>query len=140
LSVDDLSFGKIHLNHETIRKEFDMPLIQLDTTFSFPDQNRKQVVAQMLSQLASEVSGRPEQNIMTCIRDNVAMTMSGAAGPCALVTAKVVGGLRKSVNQAFAGKVTQLLQKELNIPQNRIYLTFEVLEPTHWAWEGKTFG
>jgi phenylpyruvate tautomerase PptA (4-oxalocrotonate tautomerase family) len=77
---------------------------------------------------------------MTCIRDNVAMTMSGAAGPCALVTAKVVGGLRKSVNQAFAGKVTQLLQKELNIPQNRIYLTFEVLESTHWAWEGKTFG
>src|SRR5512139_2177249 len=130
----------MHLNREAIRKELDMPLIQLDTTYSFPDQNRKQAVAEMLSQIASEVSGRPEQHIMTCIRDNAAMTMSGAAGPCALVTARVVGGLRKSVNQAFAGKVTQLLQKELNIPRNRIYLTFEVLEPTHWSWEGKTFG
>jgi len=30
--------------------------------------------------------------------------------------------------------------KELDIPQNRVYLIFEELFPTHWAWNGKTFG
>jgi phenylpyruvate tautomerase len=117
-----------------------MPLIQLDTSYSFSDQNKKQVISKTLSQIAAEGTGKPEQYVMACVHDNVAMTMSGAAGPCALVTVKGVGGLTKSVNQAIAGKVSQLLQKELSIPPNRIYATFEELAPTHWAWEGKTFG
>jgi len=117
-----------------------MPLIQLDASFSFPDQKRKQEVAKMLSQITAEGSGKPEHYVMACIHDNVAMTMSGASGPCALVTIKAVGGLSKSVNQPLAAKITQLLQKELNLPPNRIYRTFEELAPTHWAWEGKTFG
>jgi len=117
-----------------------MPLIQLNTSFSFPDQNRKQAVAKMLSQIAAEASGKPEQYVMACINDNAAMTMSGTAGPCALVTVKAIGGLSKSVNQTLAAKISQLLQKELGIPANRMYVTFEELAPTNWAWDGKTFG
>ena len=117
-----------------------MPLIQLDTSFAFPDQSKKQAVAKMLSQIAAEATGKPEQYVMACIQDNAAMTMSGTADPCALVTIKAVGGLSKSVNQKFAAKVSQLLQKELNIPGDRVYLTFEELAPTNWAWDGKTFG
>jgi phenylpyruvate tautomerase len=116
-----------------------MPLIQLDTSYVFPDQNRKQAIAKILSQIAAEGSGKPEQYVMACIHDGVAMTMSGAPGPCALVTVKAIGGLNKSVNQALAAKASQILQKELGIPQNRIYLIFEELAPSHWAWEGKTF-
>jgi phenylpyruvate tautomerase len=117
-----------------------MPLIQLDTSYGFPDQNKKQAVAKMLSQIAAEGTGKPEQYVMACVYDNVAMTMSGSAGPCALIAIKGIGGLNKSVNQAIAAKVSHVLQKELNIPQSRVYLTFEEFAPTHWAWEGKTFG
>ncbi len=117
-----------------------MPLIQLDTSIGIADQDRKQAIAKMLSQIAAQGTGKPEQYVMACVHDNVAMTMSGAPGPCALVTIKAIGGLSKSVNQTLAGKTSQLLQKELNISQNRIYVTFEELALTHWAWEGKTFG
>ena len=117
-----------------------MPLIQLETSISFPDPGRKQTIANMLSQIAAEGTGKPERYVMACIHDNAAMTMSGAAGPCALVTVKAIGGLSKSVNQALAVEVSLMLQKELNIPQNRVYVTFEELDPTHWAWEGRTFG
>jgi phenylpyruvate tautomerase len=132
--------AKTNCGYVSVRKEFSMPLIQLYTSFSFPDQKRKQAIAKMLSQIAAEASGKPEQYVMVCIHDNVAMTMSGSSGPCALVTIKAIGGLSKPVNQALAAEVSRLLQKELNTPQNRIYLTFEELAPTHWAWEGKTFG
>ncbi len=117
-----------------------MPLIQLDTSCSLADQNKKQALAKMLSQIAAETSGKPEQYVMASIHDNMAMTMSGTADPCALVTIKAIGGLSKAVNQTFASKVSQLLQKELGIPQSRVYLTFEELEPSHWGWNGKTFG
>ena len=117
-----------------------MPLIQLETSYVFADQNKKQAIAKALSQIAADGTGKPEQYVMAGVQDNVAMTMSGAAGPCALVTVKGVGGLNKSVNQSIAAKVSQLLQKELKMPQDRIYLTFEEFAPTHWAWDGKTFG
>ena len=94
----------------------------------------------MLSQIAAEGTGKPEQYVMAGVRDNVPMTMSGTAGPCALVTVKAIGGLHKSVNQTLAAKISQLLQKELSIPTNRVYVTFEELAPSHWAWDGKTFG
>jgi phenylpyruvate tautomerase len=117
-----------------------MPLIQLDTSFSFPDQNRKQAIVKMLSQVAAEGTGKPEQFVMTSIRDGLTMTMSGTPGPCALVTIKAIGGLNKSVNQALANKFSQLLQKELNVPPNRVYMTFEAFTPSDWAWDGRTFG
>ena len=117
-----------------------MPLIQLDTSFVFSDQNKKQALAKMLSQIAAEGTGKPEQYVMACIQDNVAIAMSGAPGPAALVTVKAIGGLSKSVNNALAAKISQLLQKELSIPPNRVYVTFEELQPTNWAWDGKTFG
>ena len=117
-----------------------MPLIQLDTSCDLSDQAKKQSVVKALSHLAAEATGKPEQYVMACIHDNVAMTMSGQAGPCALVTVKAIGGLSKTVNQTVAAQVGQMLQKELAIPQNRVYLTFEELAGTNWAWNGKTFG
>jgi phenylpyruvate tautomerase len=117
-----------------------MPLIQLDTSCSLPDINRKESLAKMLSHLASEASGKPEQYVMACIHDGLTMTMSGSTGSCALVTVKAIGGLSKAVNQTFASKISQMLQKELSVPPNRIYITFEELDSNHWAWNGKTFG
>jgi len=121
-------------------KEPSMPLIQLDTSCGLPDQKQKQSLAKTLSRLAAEGTGKPERYVMACVHDNVTMTMSGAPGPCALVTIKAVGGLSKSVNQTLAAQVSQLLQKELAISKDCVYLTFEELAPTHWAWDGKTFG
>ena len=117
-----------------------MPLIQLHTSCTLPDQDKRQSLAKTLSRLAAEGIGKPEQYVMASVHDNVAMTISGSTGPCALVTVKSIGGLSKAVNQTLASQVGQVLQKELAIPQNRVYLTFEDVAPTHWAWNGKTFG
>ena len=117
-----------------------MPLIQLDTSCSLTDPDKKQTMAKALSRLAAEAIGKPEQYVMTCVHDNAALILGGTAGPCALVTVKSIGGLSKAVNQSLAAQVCPMLHKELAIPQNRIYLTFEDVAPTHWAWNGKTLG
>ena len=117
-----------------------MPLIQLDTSCTLSDPDKRQSLAKTLSRLAAEGIGKPEQYVMACVHDHVAMTLGGGPGPCALVTVKSIGGLSKAVNQTLASQVSQALQKELAIPQNRVYVTFEDLAPTHWAWNGKTFG
>jgi len=117
-----------------------MPLIQVDTSCSMPDQAKKQALTKTLSHLAAEGIGKPEQYVMACVRDGLAMTMSGSPGPCALVTVKSIGGLTRAVNQTLAGQVSQVLHKELAIPPNRVYVTFQDVAAEDWAWNGKTFG
>ena len=116
-----------------------MPLIELDTSCDVAEAKRQTLVAG-LSRLVAEGTGKPEQYVMACVRDKVAMAMSGQAGPIALVTVKAIGGLSKTVNQSLAGKITQMLQKELAIPGERVYVTFQELAGSHWACNGKTFG
>lgn len=117
-----------------------MPLIELDTSCDVGDAGKKQALVASLSRLAAETTGKPEQYVMACVRDKAAIVMSGGAGPCALVTVKAIGGLNKTVNQSLAGRVTQMLQKELGIAGERIYVTFQELAGSHWACNGKTFG
>lgn len=116
-----------------------MPLIELDTSCEL-DAGKKEAIVAGLSRAVAEGTGKPEQYVMACVRDRVAMLMSGGAGPAALVTVKGIGGLSKAVNQGLAGKITQLLQKELGVPGERVYITFQELDAGHWAWNGKTFG
>ncbi len=116
-----------------------MPLIELDTSCEL-DAGKKQAIVAGLSRAVAEGTGKPEQYVMACVRDKVAMLMAGGAGPAALVTIKGIGGLSKTVNQSLAGKITPMLQKELAIPGDRVYITFQELDAGHWAWNGKTFG
>ncbi len=117
-----------------------MPLIQLDTSCDLATQERREALAGEMSGLAASVIGKSEQYVMAVVHDNVAMTMAGEAGDCALVTVKSIGGLNGKVNQALASEVCKLLDRELSIDPERVYLTFTELAATHWGWKGGTFG
>jgi len=117
-----------------------MPLIQLDTSCDLSTQEKREGLAKQLSQLAAQGIGKPEQYVMACVRDNVALTMSGTSEAAALVSVKSIGGLSRDVNQKLAAEVSSVLQAELSIAAERIYLTFTELAPTHWGWRGSTFG
>ena len=121
-------------------KEITMPLVELDTSCEVADAGKRQQLAGALSRVVAEGTGKPEQYVMACVRDKVAMAMSGQADPSALVTVKAIGGLTKTVNQGLAGKISQLLQKELAIPAERVYIAFQEFPASNWAWNGKTFG
>lgn len=117
-----------------------MPLIQVDTSCDLSDADKRAALLKTLSALTAEGIGKPEQYVMACVHDNVAMTMAGQPGPTALVAIRSIGGLGKSVNQVLAARVSEALEKELAIPPDRIYLTFEELTAVNWAWNGQTFG
>lgn len=116
-----------------------MPLIRLETSCDLSDPDKKQSLTRALSKIAAEGIGKPERYVMASVHDKVDMTMSGEIGPCALVTIKSIGGLTLTVNQTLATRIDQMLQEELAISQDRIYVTFEEMAPTHWAFNGRTF-
>lgn len=117
-----------------------MPLIQLDTSCDLSTSEKRETLAKKLSKLAAACIGKPEQYVMACVHDKVAMTMGGASTATALVSVKSIGGLSNAVNQKLAAEACQLLQQELGISDDCIYLTFEELPATHWGWKAGTFG
>ena len=117
-----------------------MPLIQLDTSCDLSDSEKGKTIAAEISRLAAVGIGKPEKYVMVSVRDNVIMTMSGTNTPAAFVSVKSIGGLSKQVNQKLSAEICQMLQKELGIAGDRIYLNFEELPPTHWGWNASTFG
>ena len=54
-----------------------MPLIQLFTSCDISTQEKRETLAKKLSKLAAMCIGKPEQYVMACVHDNVAMTMGG---------------------------------------------------------------
>ena len=117
-----------------------MPLIQLNTSCDLATKERRETLAKELSKLAAACIGKPEQYVMACVNDNLAMTMSGESTAAALVSVKSIGGLSKQVNQELAAEICKMLQEELGIADECIYLTFEELPATHWGWKADTFG
>jgi phenylpyruvate tautomerase len=117
-----------------------MPLIQLETSCDLSDTDRKASLAQALSRLAAEAIGKPERYVMASVHGNMAMTMSGQSDPCALITIKSIGGLSRAVNETLSARICEALKAELALSPDRVYLTFEELAPTHWGWNGSTFG
>ena len=117
-----------------------MPLIQLDTSCDLSNSEKRKTIAKEISSLAAKCIGKPEQYVMVCMRDNVVMTMSGTDAPAALVSVKSISGLSREVNKKLSGEICKMLQNELGIAGDRIYLTFEELPGTHWGWNADTFG
>ena len=117
-----------------------MPLIQLDTSCDLSNSEKRKAIASELSKLAAECIGKPEKYVMASVSDNVVMTMSGTHNPAALVSVKSIGGLNKNVNQKLTADICKMLQQELGIAGDCIYLTFEELPAANWGWNGNTFG
>ena len=117
-----------------------MPLIQLDTSCDLTSPEKRNVLAQALSQVAAQCIGKPEQYVMACVHDHVTMTLGGTTEACALVTVKSIGGLNGKVNQALTREVSKVVEQALGVADDRVYCVFEERPATHWGWKSSTFG
>lgn len=117
-----------------------MPLIQLDTSCDMSTQERRETLVKKLSKLAAVCIGKPEQYVMACVHDKVAMSMGGEFTAAALVSVKSIGGLSKEVNKELSARTCETLREEFGLSDEHIYITFEELPATHWGWKADTFG
>ncbi|MBN2703540.1 MAG: hypothetical protein JXR23_04940 [Pontiellaceae bacterium] len=111
-----------------------MPLIKLSCT--------QKVSPELLGELsaaAAETMGKPEQYVMV-VAQAAELMMSGSAGDAAYVEVKGIGGLSREVNGALTKRICALLERRLDIPGARVYVTFQSFERDHWGWNSSTFG
>lgn len=110
-----------------------MPYI--DTTVNIGISGRKeQILKERMGQAIELIPGKSENWLMLHFRDNAAMYFKGSDEPCAICQVKLFGSADEEAYEALTRALTDILQEELELDGDRVYVTYE--EIGCWGWNG----
>jgi len=114
-----------------------MPLLRIQTNQPI-DANKQKSLISRASQAVANMLGKPERYVMVSIEQNPAMLFGGSDEPLAYLELKSIG-LPESETADFSQTLATLLNEELGLPADRIYIEFADAPRAMWGWNGGTF-
>ena len=110
-----------------------MPYINVSTSSKIKD---KKKLLEELSVLISSLTNKSKRFVMAKIDDNCDMYFDDQF-PCCFLEIKSIGSLNPS---DMVKPMSDFINEKMGIPINKIYISFEDVSASMWAWNGKTFG
>lgn len=114
-----------------------MPYI--DSKITLPvSEDKKETLKTALGQIITTIPGKSENFLMVGFADNYDLYFQGKkleAG--AFVEVKIFGNVTSDKLDSITSQICSLYEKELGIPQNHIYVKYELA--SHWGWNGHNF-
>ena len=110
-----------------------MPYINVSTS---SEVNNKSKLLEEISILISSLTNKSRSFVMAKIDDNCQMYFDNETPSCFLEI-KSIGSLHPS---EMAKPISDFVHKKMGIPIDRIYISFEDVQASLWAWNGRTFG
>ena len=87
--------------------------------------------------MGSDLTGKPENYVMTMIQSDSQMTFAGSDEPCCFIKFKSIGSLNPSSKSKY---LCELIASKTNIKTNRIYIEFIDVKASNWGFNSSTFG
>ncbi|WP_058485470.1 phenylpyruvate tautomerase MIF-related protein [Defluviitalea phaphyphila] len=113
-----------------------MPYISTTTTVTM-DEKKREAIKTKLGK-AIELIGKSENFLMLSFKDNAYMYFKGSnEKPLAFVEVKLLGKASKEVYSNLTKEITNILNEELQIQPDCVYVKYEEVE--HWGWNGTNF-
>ena len=110
-----------------------MPYITLSTSSKIED---KKKLLEEISTLISSLTNKSKRFVMAKVDDNCAMYFNEES-PCCFLEIKSIGSLSP---EDMAKQISYFINDKLGIPIDKIYISFEDVPASMWAWNGRTFG
>ena len=110
-----------------------MPYIYISTSIKVED---KKKLLEEISILISSLTNKSKRFVMAKLEDNSMMYFDDQS-PCCFFQIKSIGSLNPS---EMAKPISSFVNEKLGIPIDKIYISFEDVHASMWAWNGKTFG
>ena len=110
-----------------------MPYINVSTSAKV---NNKDKLLEEISILNSSLTNKSRRFVMAKIDDNCQMYFDDETPSCFLEI-KSIGSLSPS---EMAKPLSNFIYDKMGIPAARIYISFEDVPASLWAWNGRTFG
>ena len=113
-----------------------MPFIQINTSSKSVVEN-EDLLQKDISKLVADLTGKPENYVMTMIKLDNRMTFAGSDEPCCFMQVKSIGSLNPS---SMSRSLCDLIASKTNINTNRVYIEFTDVKSSNWGFNGSTFG
>ena len=110
-----------------------MPYINVSTSAKIED---KKKLLEEISILVSSLTNKSKRFVMAKLDDNSEMHFDDES-PCCFLEIKSIGSLNPS---EMAKPISNLVNEKIGIPIDKIYISFEDVPASMWAWNGRTFG
>ena len=110
-----------------------MPYINVSTTAKVED---KKKLLEEISILISSLTNKSKRFVMAKLDDNCQLYFDGKYPSC-FIEIKSIGSLNPP---EMANSISDFVYKKIGIPKDRIYISFEDVPASLWAWNGRTFG
>ena len=110
-----------------------MPYINVSTSVKIED---KKKLLEEISILVSSLTNKSKRFVMAKLDDNSEMYFEDET-PCCFLEIKSIGSLNPS---EMAMPISNFVYERMGIPMDKIYIFFEDVPASMWAWNGRTFG
>ena len=110
-----------------------MPYINVSTSAKVNDKDK---LLEEISILISYLTNKSRSFVMAKIDDNCQMYFNDDKPSCFLEI-KSIGSINPS---EMAKPISDFIYEKMAIPTDRIYISFEDVPASLWAWNGRTFG
>ena len=110
-----------------------MPYINVSTSAKVNDKGK---LLEEISILISSLTSKSKKFVMAKIDDNCQMYFDDESPSCFLEI-KSIGSLNPS---EMAKPISDFVNEKMGIPIDRVYISFEDVSASFWAWNGRTFG
>ncbi|HIK38395.1 MAG: phenylpyruvate tautomerase MIF-related protein [Geminocystis sp.] len=116
-----------------------MPLIKVQTSVSRPQEEKINSLLKTLSAKLASHLGKSESYVMTIFESDTPMTFAGTFDPVCYIEVKSIGNMTPNQTKAMSQEFCSIINRELGVPQNRIYIEFADAKGYLWGWNGSTF-
>ena len=110
-----------------------MPYINVSTSAKIED---KKKLLEEISLFISSLTKKSKRFVMAKLNDNCEMFFDDES-PCCYLEIKSIGSLNPS---GMAKPISNFVNEKMGIPIDKIYISFEDVPASMWAWNGGTFG
>lgn len=114
-----------------------MPYLLIRTNCQL-ESSRQQPLLKQCSAEVAEALGKPERYVMVSLELQANMLFAGDDSPCAYLELKSIG-LPGERTGELSATLSDLIEKELDVPLDRIYIEFADATRHMWGWNGGTF-
>ena len=110
-----------------------MPYINVSTSVKVED---KKNLLKEISILISSLTNKSKRFVMAKLDDNCEMFFDDET-PICFLEIKSIGSLNPS---EMVKPICEFVYERIGIPMDKIYISFEDVPASMWAWNGRTFG
>lgn len=114
-----------------------MPLLVINTNQTLSSEQQTELLKTASSTVAQAL-GKPEQYVMIQLSQQQRMLFAGDDAPLAYLELKSLGLPEENTGQ-LSSTLCELIQQQLAIPVDRIYIEFSNAERHMWGWNKRTF-